>query len=391
MDFEDTISRIRDAVDRQRLVDTAVALIEVPSHTCEAKEVADRLAHLLEEDGFSVERPAAGWAEAPAVVTRWEAGPGGRTLQFDGHLDTVHLPFVAPRIEDGTLYGQGSADMKGGLAAAIEALRILRHTGILSAGSILLTAHDHHEAPWGDSRQIHGLIEEGYVGDGVLLPEYLFDRITVAGRGQAVMEITVRREGDRIHEVLRPDDTPDVIEGAAEVIRGLKALNAELSKTSHKYVGTESAFVGQIHGGEIFNQSPVECKISGTRRWVSGRGTAALEGEFAAILADAADRTGTIVEGTFTVVRDAFQVSEDDDLVHALQSAHTGVTGESLPFGNKPFVDDGNCFSSMRGIPALTHGPAAEGAHTTNERVRIDELVRVAEVYAATAVLFCRC
>ena len=383
------LDRIRGAVNRERLLDTAVALVGVPSPTCQAGDVANRLAELLTADGFSVERPVADWPEAPAVVVRWRTADDGPTLQFAGHLDTVHLPYVPPRVEEGILYGQGSSDMKGGLAAAIEALRALRDSGTLSRGGILLTAYDHHEGPWGDSRQAHALIEEGYVGDGVLIPEYLADRITIAGRGQAVLEINVRREGERIHEVLRPPDQPDVIEAGAEIVRRLKALNNELSKTSHPYVGPETVFIGQVHSGEMFNQSPNECRISGTRRWVYGHAIPELEQEFFSILNDVGAETGTMVDGEFIVLRDGFNVSEKDPLIDALQAAHVAATGRSLPFGPKPFVDDGNSFTARGHVPALTHGPAAEGAHTTNERVPIDELVRVAEVYALAAVAFC--
>ena len=54
------------------------------------------------------------------------SGRPGRTLQFDGHLDTVHLPFVPPEVKDGRLTGSGASDMKGGLAAAVEAVRAAR-------------------------------------------------------------------------------------------------------------------------------------------------------------------------------------------------------------------------------------------------------------------------
>jgi acetylornithine deacetylase/succinyl-diaminopimelate desuccinylase-like protein len=60
-----------------------------------------------------------------------------------------------------------------------------------------------------------------------------------------------------------------------------------------------------------------------------------------------------------------------------------------LSFGGKPFVDDGNRYAAEAGIPALTHGPDAKGAHTTEEWVAVDELVRVATVYALTAVGYC--
>ncbi len=176
------IEKITRAVDEKRLLDTAVSLIEVPSPTLSAGAVADRLAEILVAEGFAVERPEADWPEAPAVVARLESGQPGRVLQFDGHLDTVHLPFVAPRIENGILYGSGSSDMKGGIAAFVEALRVLRDTDAIQRGGVMITAHDHHEAPWGDRRQLLALIREGYVGDGVLLPEYLGDVLPVAGR-----------------------------------------------------------------------------------------------------------------------------------------------------------------------------------------------------------------
>jgi acetylornithine deacetylase/succinyl-diaminopimelate desuccinylase-like protein len=63
--------------------------------------------------------------------------------------------------------------------------------------------------------------------------------------------------------------------------------------------------------------------------------------------------------------------------------------GQPLPIGAKPFVDDGNAFVSRGGVCAITHGPDAQGAHTANESVPVDELVRVANVYALTAIAYC--
>ncbi|MFP6643549.1 MAG: M20/M25/M40 family metallo-hydrolase, partial [Candidatus Latescibacterota bacterium] len=111
----------------------------MPSPTRSAGPVADRLAQLLADDGFPVERPDADWPESPAVVTRLSSGRKGRTLQFNGHLDTVHLPYEAPSVIDGVLGGSGAADMKGGLSSAIEAMRALRDAELLPGGGILLT------------------------------------------------------------------------------------------------------------------------------------------------------------------------------------------------------------------------------------------------------------
>ena len=123
--------RVRGYVDRRRLLAIADRLIAVPSPTGRAGAAADGLAAVLSEEGFAVERPAAGHPDAPAVVVRLGGPRPGRTLQFDGHLDTVHLPFVPPGVDGDRLTGSGASDMKGGIAAAVEALRALRDAGAL--------------------------------------------------------------------------------------------------------------------------------------------------------------------------------------------------------------------------------------------------------------------
>ncbi len=377
------------AVDPQRLLDTAVRLCEVPSPTRSAGVVADRLADILSSDGFAVERPEAEWPEAPAVVTRLDSGRPGRTLQFDGHLDTVHLPFVPPRVDGDTLSGSGAIDMKGGVAAAVEALRALRDSGALPAGGVLLTAHDHHEGPWGDSRQLHALIDQGYVGDGVLVPEYLCDLLPLVGRGMAILRIEVRRDGEPVHEVFRPRDAPDVIAAGCEVVRRLQALDAQLAREPHPLAGAASAFVGLVRSGEIYNQYPVACSAEGTRRWLPGQSASEVEAELRAILTQVGVETAATIEAEFIVQRDSFAVAEDDALVRAFQEAHALVGGQPLPIGAKPFVDDGNSFCARAGVPALTHGPRGTGAHTLEERVSIGDLARVARTYAVTALGFC--
>lgn len=380
---------VLSAIDTERLVETAMALVAIPSPTRNARDVADRLAEIIESGGLTVERPEADWPEAPAVVTRLESGRPGRTLQFNGHLDTVHLAFVPPRRENGNLYGSGISDMKGGVAAALEAVRALKDSGALQAGGVLLTAHDHHEGPWGDKRQVKALIRDGYVGDAVLLPEYCASPLPIAGRGMAIFEIRIRRDGEPVHEVLRQMDQPLVVRTGTELVARLFALSDELGLNSDPDAGRDSVFVGQIESGEIYNQSPVECLIRGTRRWTTPGEAAAVEAKFREFLADHARRSGTRIELTYSVQGDAFRIAPGDPAVDALQAAHEAVTGERLPLGPKPFLDDGNWFCSLGGVPGLTHGPNAAGAHTLNECCAVSELVRVARVYALTALAYC--
>ena len=232
-DSRELIQRLRDAIDRDRLLRTAVQLVEVPSPTRSAAAVSDRLEQLLKSDGFDVERPVADWPDAPAVAARLNGGPGGRTMQFNGHLDTVHLPFVAARVENGNLYGSGASDMKGGIAAAVEAMRALRDTGLLTKGSVLLTAHDLHEAPWGDGSQVEALIAAGYLGDAVMLPEYHCQTMPVVGRGLSIQEVTMSRPGEPVHEVLGGIGQPSVIAAGARLITLLNELDRQLAPLEH--------------------------------------------------------------------------------------------------------------------------------------------------------------
>jgi acetylornithine deacetylase/succinyl-diaminopimelate desuccinylase-like protein len=385
-----TSERLRQAVNRQRLLDTAQKLIAVPSRTGEGGAVADRLAELLRSDGFVVERPAANHPDAPAVVVRFASGKPGRTLQFNGHLDTVHLPFVPPAIKDNNLTGSGASDMKGGTAAAIEALRVLRDTDALTAGAVLFTAHDLHEAPWGLGQQLNALIAAGCVGDAVLLPEPLCDHLPIAGRGNATWKTIIRRTGAPVHEVMRSPDEPSVLAAGAELIARLGRLEERLSAQSDPIAGRASVFIGQIHGGEIYNQYPQVCWIEGTRRWLPGTSPAEVERDFRTLLTELAHDTRTTIDVEWTFIRDAFRLEANDPIVQAFQQAYTMIRDKPLPLGPKPFVDDGNSFYGLKNIPAITHGPRAGGQHTVKEWVDIDDMIRVAHLYALTAVLYCQ-
>jgi acetylornithine deacetylase/succinyl-diaminopimelate desuccinylase-like protein len=389
-----TRRRVLAAVSRERLVATARSLIDVPSPSGQAGAVADRLAELLAADGFTVTRPVADWPPAPAVVTRLDSGAPGRVLQFDGHLDTVHLPFTPSGLHDSggqsVLTGSGAADMKGGLAAAVEALRALREAGAPAGGAVLLTAHEHHEGPVGDGRQVAALARAGIHGDAVLLPEYLAAPLPLSGRGAAIFTITLRRSGEPIHEALRTGELPDVVAAGAELVLELTALGRRLSSAHGLPRGeSDSLFVGRCAAGEIYNQVATECRIEGICRWMKpGRGAAAREQVLA--LAEAVAKRHHLTAGLQMATRtEAYTVAASDPVVSAVQEACRAVSGSALPTGPKPFVDDGNRYAFHAGIPALTHGPAASGAHTTGEQVPVAELLRVARVYALTALAYC--
>ena len=310
-------------------------------------------------------------------------------MLFRSHLDTVHLPFVPPRVEGGQILGSGSADMKGGLAAAVEALRALRDADALPGGAILLTAHDLHEAPWGDGSQLDRLIAEGHVGDAVLIPEPLHGILPVVGKGSATWKVTIRREGPPVHEVMRPEHEPSVIAAGAELVARLGALSSRLAESADPLCGPATVFIGQIHSGEIFNQYPRECMLEGTRRWLPGGDADAVKREFLEILDGLARDRGTTVDCVWQRIRDAFYLDQGDPLVTSFLGSYEAIAGAPIAVGPKPFVDDGSSFWAGARVAAITHGPRAGGQHTIHEWADIDDLVRVAHLYALTATTYC--
>src|SRR5262249_26057652 len=126
-----------------------------------------------------------------------------------------------------------------------------------------------------------------------------------------------------------------------------------------------------------------------TRRWLPGTKRDDVEAELRRLVDDVARDTGTTIATELCLMRDAFRLDAADPFVGAFQQAYGTTSGRTLPAGPKPVCDDGNSFWALAGVPAITHGPLAGGAHTLNEWVDIDDLVRVARVYALTAVGYC--
>jgi acetylornithine deacetylase/succinyl-diaminopimelate desuccinylase-like protein len=271
----------------------------------------------------------------------------------------------------------------------VEALRAIRDSGLLTAGSVLLTAHDLHEAPWGFGQQLDQMIRDGIHGDAVLIPEPLCNCLPVVGRGSATWKICIRRPGPPIHEVMRPMHEPNVIAAGSDLVCRLMKLAESLACRSHPQAGSESLFIGQVHSGEIYNQYPHEFLLEGTRRWLPDADPTNVEAEFRDLLAQFQSDWRVQINLEYRLIRNAFRLDMNHPLLSAFQDSYSETTGQPLQVGPKAFVDDGNSFWRLANVPAITHGAQAGGQHTVNEWVEIDDLVRVAIVYALTALRFC--
>src|SRR6476659_6459901 len=118
-----------ERVDADRLCDLTLELVSVESPTGDTAEVARLLARRLEQIGMDVEVLDEAFPATPIVIGRLRGGSAGTRVVLDGHLDAVPIPHAPPTVEDGVVYGRGTADMKGPLACAVETARVVKERG----------------------------------------------------------------------------------------------------------------------------------------------------------------------------------------------------------------------------------------------------------------------
>jgi acetylornithine deacetylase/succinyl-diaminopimelate desuccinylase-like protein len=368
-------------VDADRLRDLTLELVEVESPTGDTAEVARLYAKRLEEIGMDVEIQDDVFPATPIVIGRLRGAEPGPTIVLNGHLDTVPIPHAPPSIENGSVYGRGSADMKGACAAALEAVRVFAQTPF--KGEIVIVAIGLHEAPGGRGEDLtHLLANGGFHADLAVVCELSGHDVVVAHMGQATAEITISRPGMPTHELQTPAGTPHPLHAAARLLDAISARNEELAANVHPWVGAETYFVGEVHGGDFYNRFPATCRIVGTRRWIPGNTLEAVEAEYRELLDRVAAETGCTFELDFKLVRGAYEIDEGHPLLQALQASYLEVTGKTLEPTGVKVVADGALFAAA-GIPTVYHGPVGSGAHADVEYVPVDELVRAANVYVA--------
>src|SRR4029077_9434167 len=138
------------SIDRDRLVETASRVIDVPSLTRDEQRMAELMVSLYEEIGLAVQWQQVEDGRANALGT-WRGSGGGKSLMFNGHMDTSYsgrepwlrgVPGFQPRAfqRDGRLYGLGISNMKGALACYVAAVRALQEADLGLRGDVLIAS-----------------------------------------------------------------------------------------------------------------------------------------------------------------------------------------------------------------------------------------------------------
>ena len=381
----------RDPLSADYLAEVLADLIRIPSTNPGAYEsdVARRVVEYFDGTPVSAElvESLPGRHSVGAIL----AGRGnGPRLILNGHLDTVPIdnetewttdPFGA-EVRDGFMYGRGTCDMKGGLAAQIGVAHHLAARADRLEGSLVL----HFAA--GEERAEPGtlsLLEAGYTGDYGIVTEPTDLRIAAATRG--LLPLRIRLQGRSIH-ASRSHLGINPTWGLLWVLQALEGYRCDLEQRHHHLLGSGSCTPTVVSGGVTPNAVSDSVDLYVDRRLVPGE---TIETEVREVTERilAARPNGSEVGVEVTVAYNRFEPAEipiDSSLVKRLADSVENVTGTAGEVYGAPFSSDVRNLVNDAGIEAVNFGPGnVAECHCANERVEVRQLAGAARIIADLA------
>ncbi len=312
-----------------------------------------------------------------------------RTLLFNAHADNVPqdgmtIPPFTPEIRDGRLYGRGSADPKGGMAAMLAALDRFRSAGRPFPCQVCFAATCNEENGADGARELMRLHPRAFTAAVVAEPTDL----EIVHLHKGAIRFQIEAQGVAAHSSL-PENGVSAIRALCEVTARIEGpYRSELLRRTHPLAGSPRVSVGVFHGGAQVNVVPGRAELQVDRRTLPGETAASVQQELEEIL-EAVRREGD-PRLTFTC-----QLTEhyppldeatDSWLGHLLAEASHRVLGHAT-FAVAPFGTDGGVFSSQ-GLPSLIVGPGSiRQAHTQDEYVDLAQVRRAVDLYETILML----
>jgi len=329
--------------------------------------IADFIAALLRRHGLDVrlDETAPG---RPNVTARLDAG-AKRTLLLEAHTDTVHTggmtisPFD-PVVKDGRLYGRGSCDTKGSLAAFLHALCSAAGGKTKpSCNVIFLAAVDEEYGFTGSSFAVaRGLKADfGVVGEPT--------RCAIVRAHKGVTRWNVVTRGVAAHSAY-PERGENAIFAMGQVLSRLEQYAGALRRAApHPLLGAPSLSAGVIEGGEAVNIVPARCSVALDRRTLPGESLErVLEGARKAL-----EGIGGWSFDPPQLSVGGMEVPDDAPAVRLLGEAIAACGGEARIEGAQYATDAG--VLNGAGIPSIVFGPGdIARAHTAEEWIELDSL-----------------
>jgi acetylornithine deacetylase len=342
-------------------------LVAIPSHDDET------------DAGDFIER----WLrrETDAAITRDEIGnvvarrgSGGKSLALVGHHDVVppddeQLDGDEYVVEErnGRLYGRGTADMKGAVAAAMCAFRDANPAIELVFASFV------GEEIGGEGAR-HA-IENGFAPDCAIVGEgstgYSAADVTdvaITHKGRRASTITARGTAAHASE---PEAGENAIYRAGEAVDAIRGMDGPSAEVFGENV-EGSVVVTEIEGGSAWNVLPESCSVTVDERTVPG---------------ERAPLSRVENEGVEWVVDQDLppMACDDEAFAQRVLSAADGAQNGDPELVTKPHATDAGWLAEA-GVTCVVCGPAEPGeAHTEDESVSLDVLDRCYDIYRGVA------
>lgn len=347
-------------------------------------EIAAFVVQWLRDHGVDASIRTTGVEQRPNVVGR-VIGGDGPTLMLNGHLDTVgvggHVDPFTPRVDAGRMYGRGSMDTKGGLAALMAATARASKEGI--GGTVLFTGvADEEFASFGTEA-----IARDFTADAAIVTEPNHLGVTVAHKGFEWFEIEV--SGLAAHGSM-PDIGVDAIAKMGKVLIAIEAMGVRLhTGPAHPLLGTGSIHASLIAGGQESSSYPRSCLLTVERRTVPGETTESTSAELQAILdVIAASDPEFEAELRHTMSRVPYEIAADHPFVELTCAAAEEILGAPPSItGHSGWMD--TAVLGAAGIPSVVLGPIGDGLHGDIEWVDLDSVEQMADIVTGIIRRFC--
>jgi acetylornithine deacetylase/succinyl-diaminopimelate desuccinylase-like protein len=397
-------------VDAGRLVGWACDAVSIPSFTGEEQTMAEWIAGELDAVGLSVQLQQVEDGRANVLATRLGTG-GGKTLMFNGHVDTSysgHEPwsqgvegFQPNGVErDGRIWGLGISNMKGALACYLAALDALR--GEELAGDVLVAAvcGEIEKTQYGDAQGAsyrgyaagtRHLVTHGGVADMCLLGEPTEGKVVLGHFGSLWARLGVG--GDFVHTAFSEGRANSVLR-MGELLAPIRAWCEQWAADERNaFHGVPSiASVGAIRGGFEWRLSRtpqrtsvfLDIRVPPTRPMADARRAVLdLSRELGA------EHPGWEIDAEVYVTAPGAEIDEGHELVSALDEAHEAVFGEAPGRDVPRWFSDASALTAY-GIPTVNYGTSTGLMEPgKGESLEVDGLVKTAEVYARVARTVC--
>ncbi|HUT31533.1 MAG TPA: M20 family metallopeptidase [Sedimentisphaerales bacterium] len=301
-----------------------------------------------------------------------------KAVLFACHLDVVppgdagwsNSPFEAVE-SNGRIYGRGAADMKGGIAAVVTAIRQIIESKVELHGDLILFAAAGEETDsCGATRFVGGAGQELPELAGIILPEPTDFEVVTAHRGMLWLEVTTT--GKTAH-----GSSPQL---GINAIASMKAFLDDLEHyriphEPHELLAGCSMSVNTITGGEAINVVPDRCSIGVDIRTLPGQNSTDIIEDFQRMFANQkAGNPDFLAE--VSVIRQVGAMETDPDCAFVKDFCSAVGASETTAVG---FTTDGPHFAAL-GAPVLIFGPGKpEVCHKPDEYIDVVDLERAVE------------